>query len=607
MFPRWWSKDDNRRVDSNPRRAAHLPRGRSPAAIALVLLAAAGAISLTVWCTLRLEAVTLSAGLLLMLLEVVVVAALTDLVWAVAVALGAVLAANWFLVPPTRTLWVASTEDLILLVVFVFAAVLSSLSITAALRRTAAASRVLSEAAGLRETLTAPAGEVDPTSALRRLGTSQRLDDVRLLDAAGRTVASWKGSTPIGGDSLRRVELRLPDGYTLLVGAVHHTIASSVYKKLPYDFQKDFAPITLVAGVPNVMVMNAERAKALAINTVPDFIAYARKHPGELNMASSGSGTSIHLAGELFKTSTGKAPDEGAQPAGNRALQLALDGVLFGLIIALAAIGLSLIFGTTGLTNFSHGELVTLGALVAYFFNAILHLPFILAAALSVLVCGVLGGIQDRLLWRKLRKRGTGLIAMLVVSIGFGILLRYVFLFFFGGATRQFDAYGGQAGIQVGPVVITPKAAIGAVVAIVFLLATAFWLLRSRSGKASRAISDNPALASASGIDVERVINQVWIFGAALAALAGILYSLNNGVSWIEGFQLLLLVFAGVTLGGLGTAFGAIIGSLIVGVMIQVSTVFVPPELKNVGALVILIVILLIRPQGILGRRERVG
>ena len=203
-------------MDSNPRRAAHLPRGRSPAAIALVLLAAAGAISLTVWCTLRLEAVTLSAGLLLMLLEVVVVAALTDLVWAVAVALGAVLAANWFLVPPTRTLWVASTEDLILLVVFVFAAVLSSLSITAALRRTAAASRVLSEAAGLRETLTAPAGEVDPTSALRRLGTSQRLDDVRLLDAAGRTVASWKGSTPIGGDSLRRVELRLPDGYTLL-------------------------------------------------------------------------------------------------------------------------------------------------------------------------------------------------------------------------------------------------------------------------------------------------------------------------------------------------------------------------------------------------------
>lgn len=309
----------------------------------------------------------------------------------------------------------------------------------------------------------------------------------------------------------------------------------------------------------------------------------------------------------LFKMSSGTAPAAPPQPAGNRPLQLTLDGLLFGLTIALAAIGLSLIFGTTGLTNFSHGELVTLGALTAYFFSSILHLPFILAAAVAVVVCGILGGVQDRLLWRRLRKRGTGLIAMLVVSIGLGILLRYVFLFFFGGNTRQFDSYSGQAGLQVGPVVITPKAAIAAVVAVAFLLATAFWLLRTRSGKASRAISDNPALASASGIDVEKVINRVWVYGAALAALAGIIYSLNNGVSWYEGFQMLLLVFAGVTLGGLGTAFGAIVGSLIVGVLIQVSTLVVPPELKNVGALAILIIILLIRPQGILGRAERVG
>ena len=97
------------------------------------------------------------------------------------------------------------------------------------------------------------------------------------------------------------------------------------------------------------------------------------------------------------------------------------------------------------------------------------------------------------------------------------------------------------------------------------------------------------------------------VLAAGLAALAGILFSLSNGVNWIEGFQMLLLVFAGVTLGGLGTAFGAIVGSLIVGLMIQLSTLVVPPELKNVGALVILILILLVRPQGILGRRERVG
>ena len=97
-----------------------------------------------------------------------------------------------------------------------------------------------------------------------------------------------------------------PDGYTLLMGTVGtHGINKSLYAKLSYDPQKDFAPITLVAGVPNVMVMNAEKAKALGINTVPDFIAYARKNPGRLNMASSGNGTSIHMAGELFKSMTG--------------------------------------------------------------------------------------------------------------------------------------------------------------------------------------------------------------------------------------------------------------------------------------------------------------
>ena len=123
-----------------------------------------------------------------------------------------------------------------------------------------------------------------------------------------------------GNIGAEQVAKSAPDGYTLLMGTVGtHGINKSLFAKLAYDPQKDFAPITLVAGVPNVMVMNTERAKALAINTVPDFIAYARKHPGELNMASSGSGTSIHLAGELFKTSTGiymtHIPYGGSAPA----------------------------------------------------------------------------------------------------------------------------------------------------------------------------------------------------------------------------------------------------------------------------------------------------
>ena len=110
------------------------------------------------------------------------------------------------------------------------------------------------------------------------------------------------------------------DGYTLLMGTVGtHGINKALYPKLPYDPQKDFAPITLVAGVPNVMVMNAERAKALGINSVADFIKYAKANPGKLNMASSGNGTSIHLAGELFKSRTGifmtHIPYRGSGPA----------------------------------------------------------------------------------------------------------------------------------------------------------------------------------------------------------------------------------------------------------------------------------------------------
>jgi branched-chain amino acid transport system permease protein len=126
-------------------------------------------------------------------------------------------------------------------------------------------------------------------------------------------------------------------------------------------------------------------------------------------------------------------------------------------------------------------------------------------------------------------------------------------------------------------------------------------------GKASRAVADNPALASASGIDVEKVIRSVWILGAALAAYAGIILTINQGVSFLMGQDTLLLIFAAVTLGGLGTANGALIGSLFIGLLVQLSTLFIPTELKYVGALLVLILILIIRPQGILGKRERIG
>ena len=291
----------------------------------------------------------------------------------------------------------------------------------------------------------------------------------------------------------------------------------------------------------------------------------------------------------------------------DRLPQLALEGLNFGLIIALAAVGLSLIYGTTGLVNFAHGELITLGALLAYLFNVTFGLQLIPAAILAVIGSALLGGVQDRVLWRPLRKKGTGLIAMLVVTIGLALLARGFFLYVFGGSTAPFDDYQVQEGYDLGPVSLAPKDLISMLLCIAMLLAVAYALLRTRIGKATRAVSDNPALAASSGIDVERVISTVWVAGAGLAGLAGILLALAQQVSFQLGFQILLLVFAGVTLGGLGTAFGALVGSLVVGIFTQVSTIFVPTELKNAGALVVLILILLVRPQGILGRAERVG
>lgn len=291
----------------------------------------------------------------------------------------------------------------------------------------------------------------------------------------------------------------------------------------------------------------------------------------------------------------------------DRGPQLLVEGIKFGLIIAMSAIGLSLIFGTTGLTNFAHGELVTFGAIIAWVLNVTVGLQLIPAAILAIVLGGLAGGAQDRILWRPLRRRGTGLIAMLVISIGLSLLLRYVFIYFFGGRTAPYADYAVQQGLQLGPISIAPKDLISIVISVIVLVAVGLALGRTKLGKAMRAVADNRDLAESSGINAEGVVLAVWISGGALATLGGILTGLGEQVSWQMGFQLLLLMFAGTTLGGLGTAYGALVGSLIVGIFVQMSTLVIPPELKNVGALLILIVVLLFRPQGILGRAERIG
>jgi neutral amino acid transport system permease protein len=294
----------------------------------------------------------------------------------------------------------------------------------------------------------------------------------------------------------------------------------------------------------------------------------------------------------------------------SRVAQLLLEGLKFGLIIAMTAIGLSLIFGTTGLVNFAHAELVTLGAVFAFLLNASAagpHIQLIPAGIIAVALGGLIGGAMESALWRPLRKRGTGLIQMLVISIGLSLLLRHLILIFYGGRPRPFADYALQQVMRLGPVTITPRDLVVVILSLLVLAGVGLMLQRTRIGKAMRAVADNRDLAESSGIDVQRVVLAVWIIGGALAALGGVFFGLVETVAWDMGFNLLLLMFAGVILGGLGTAYGAMVGSIVVGIVAQLSTLYFPIELQNAWALAVLIVVLLFRPQGILGKAQRFG
>ena len=293
-----------------------------------------------------------------------------------------------------------------------------------------------------------------------------------------------------------------------------------------------------------------------------------------------------------------------------RVSSLFVVGLKLGAIIALASIGLSLIFGVTGLVNFAHGDLVTLGAVIAFWFNAADGGPgwhILLAAIPAILLVAAFGGAQEQWLWRPLRERGTGLVSMIVVSIGLSFVIRYLILVVFSGLPRPYRDYAIQGDIQILGITTVPKnLAIIGFTAVVLLIVGLF-LTRTRLGTAMRAVADNTDLAESSGIDVQRVIRVTWIVGAGLAGMGGVMFGISEQVQWDMGFKLLLLIFAAVILGGLGTAFGAMVGGFIVGVAVEMSTLWIPVEFKTAVALGILIAMLLVRPQGLLGVKERIG
>ncbi len=305
---------------------------------------------------------------------------------------------------------------------------------------------------------------------------------------------------------------------------------------------------------------------------------------------------------------------DGAAPASSgidsdfeRYIDRAASGVRVGSLVALAAVGLSLIYGVTGLVNFAHAEMVGFGAIVTWTVEDVTSLPLIVAALVGVVFGAGLGLVLENGLFGPLRRRRLSLISMMVVSIGLAFVLRYLFLIYFGSERKFFRDFRIQTNYDVGPLSLPPKDYFIIVFALTVLVTIGLLLQRTKLGTAMRAVADNRDLAESSGIDVRRTILAVWIAGSALAALGGIMLGITQQVSWQMGERQLLLIFAAVTLGGLGTAYGAMVGGLAIGIASEMSTLWLDNDLKFLVALTVLIIILIVRPQGVLGQRERFG
>lgn len=286
------------------------------------------------------------------------------------------------------------------------------------------------------------------------------------------------------------------------------------------------------------------------------------------------------------------------------ALQLIANGVVIGSVIAVAAVGLTLVFGILRLINFAHGDFLTLGAFIAVVGTGA-GLPLYVAAIPAIAFGAAFAGGLEKVLWGPMRRRGASTVNLLIISIGLALVLRYTIFWIFGEGVRRYGPVTQR--IDFGPFSLTPQDVVIIIGSAAALVGVALMLQKTRIGKAMRALSDNRDLAKASGIDVERVTMITWLIAGALTAYGGIMLGLQGRIFGNMGWFLLLLIFAGVILGGIGSAYGAMIGSLVIGVTQELAThslIGLPSDLKTGVAFLVLIVMLLFRPQGIMGRKQ---
>ncbi|MEK6278498.1 MAG: branched-chain amino acid ABC transporter permease [Actinomycetota bacterium] len=283
--------------------------------------------------------------------------------------------------------------------------------------------------------------------------------------------------------------------------------------------------------------------------------------------------------------------------------QTGLNGLSLGSVYALGAVGLTLVYGILKLVNFAHGDFLTFGAYMAYLVNVTWGMPLIAAILFAMATTAILGVFFERLMWGPMRRRGAGLLQLLLMSIGLAFVIRSVIQFIWGTEIRELDvnvvATVEFLGLRIGRTELMVVLVGFAVLAAVGLL-----LRFSLLGKQMRAVSDDLELAETAGIDTRRVILYTWIFAGALAGLAGVLAAATTNIKPELGFELLLPIFAAVVLGGIGDAFGALAAGVVLGLVIEWSTLFIEARWKVAVGFVVLVLVLIVRPQGIFGKAK---
>ncbi len=280
--------------------------------------------------------------------------------------------------------------------------------------------------------------------------------------------------------------------------------------------------------------------------------------------------------------------------------QLLVFGVVLGGIIALGAVGVSLLFGILRFAHFAHGDMMTLGAYLAFAFVAGLGWPLLAAFPLALVLTIAVAILIDQVLYRRLRR--TAPVILLFSSFGVALMLRAVIELVWGVDTVVYDQ-GIQPPWIVGGLRIKPDHVTIVVGAIVLVTALHLFLQRTRTGKAMRAMADDPDLARVTGINTEQVVIWTWIIGSALAAAAGIFLALDTRLVPLLGWNLLLPVFAAAILGGIGQPYGAILGGLAIGIATEMSTLAIAPVYKPAVAFAVIVIMLIWRPTGLMRGR----